>query len=157
MLLPAITGKVEMVYEGEQQGAEVVARKLIGDAVKKAFDRRFPEVGKEVGSGGEDDAGPYAGIVRWFAAGNQVHLSDEQTFAQYEAELARVPGLMDVARAHAEGRHERALAAETILEGLHQHLKLAREDLDSMVSYREMIKFQLVKRRRDAGRGEGVN
>ena len=50
-----------------------------------------------------------------------------------------------------------ALAAETILEGLHQHLKLAREDLDSMVSYREMIKFQLVKRRRDAGRGEGVN
>ena len=157
MLLPAITGKVEMVYEGEQQGAEVVARKLIGDAVKKAFDRRFPEVGKEVGSGGEDDVGPYAGVVRWFAAGNQVHLSDEQTFEDYEAELARVPGLMDVARDHAEGRHGRALAAETVLEGLHQHLKLAREDLDSMVNYREMIKFQLLKRHRGAGRGEGVN
>src|ERR1700730_9076134 len=48
MLLPAITGKVEMVYEGEQQGAEVVARRLIGQAVKKAFDGRFPEVGKEL-------------------------------------------------------------------------------------------------------------
>src|SRR5262249_57616444 len=47
MLLPAITGKVEMVYEGEQQGAEVVARRLIGQAVKKIFDKRFPEVGKE--------------------------------------------------------------------------------------------------------------
>ena len=35
MILPAITGKVEMVYEGEQQGAEVVARKLIGEALAK--------------------------------------------------------------------------------------------------------------------------
>src|SRR5207302_1926793 len=42
MLLPAITGKVEMVYEGEQQGAEVVARKLIGDAVAKLFATKVP-------------------------------------------------------------------------------------------------------------------
>src|SRR5438045_704886 len=44
MLLPAITGKVEMVYEGEQQGAEVVARKLIGMAVAKLFESKFPPV-----------------------------------------------------------------------------------------------------------------
>jgi magnesium chelatase subunit I len=157
-LLPAITGKVEMVYEGEQQGAEVVARKLIGEAVKRAFDRRFPEIGRELGSGGEDDTGPYSEIVAWFAAGNQVHVSDEQTVPEYRAELARVPGLLDLAAEHAsDGEHERSFAAEMILEGLHQHLKLAREDLDSMISYREMIKVQLLKRRRGAGRGEGVN
>src|SRR5436309_2332698 len=44
MVLPAITGKVEMVYEGEQQGAEVVARKLIGTAVAKLFESKFPPV-----------------------------------------------------------------------------------------------------------------
>src|SRR5207253_7333849 len=44
MLLPAITGKVEMVYEGEQQGAEVVARKLIGEAVAKLFATKLPPV-----------------------------------------------------------------------------------------------------------------
>src|SRR5438105_1133500 len=44
MVLPAITGKVEMVYEGEQQGAEVVARKLIGTAVAKLFESKFPAV-----------------------------------------------------------------------------------------------------------------
>src|SRR4030095_16825368 len=44
MVLPAITGKVEMVYEGEQQGAEVVARKLIGVALAKLFESRFPPV-----------------------------------------------------------------------------------------------------------------
>ena len=98
MLLPAITGKVEMVYEGEQQGAEVVARRLIGQAVKKVFDARFPEVGKEAGSGGEDDKGPYARMIRWFADGNAVTVSDEQPFADYEAEIYKVPGLQGARR-----------------------------------------------------------
>src|SRR5687768_12962663 len=44
MVLPAITGKVEMVYEGEQQGAEVVARKLVGLALGKLFETKFPAV-----------------------------------------------------------------------------------------------------------------
>jgi len=147
MLLPAITGKVEMVYEGEQQGAEVVARRLIGEALKKVFDERFPEVGREVGSGGEDDTGPYSAIVTWFADGNQITLDDECPYAEHEAELRRVPGLWQLAGEHggaAEGP-ERAFQAELILEGLHQHLKLARQDLDSQVSYKEMVKFQLLR------------
>ncbi|MEJ2085488.1 MAG: sigma 54-interacting transcriptional regulator [Acidobacteriota bacterium] len=145
MLLPAITGKLEMVYEGEQQGVEVVARQIIGDAVKTMFDERFPEVPKALGSGGEEDCGPYAEIVRWFAKGNHIVLSDDQPFDRFEAELYRVPGLREMASRHADGEDDRALAAETILEGLHQHLKLAREDLDSGIGYREMVKFQLLK------------
>src|SRR6185369_471304 len=53
MILPAITGKVEMVYEGEQQGAEVVARKLIGMAVGKLFEQKFPPV-ERAGTRGND-------------------------------------------------------------------------------------------------------
>ncbi len=154
MLLPAITGKVEMVYEGEQKGVEVVARQIIGQALRKLFDERFPEVGREVGSGGEDDTGPYSAIVAWFAAGNEVLVSDELPRADYESELARVPGLFDLVDEHA-GEGDRGFAAELVLEGLHQHLKLAREDLDSGVTYKELVKFQLLKRRREArGRGE---
>jgi magnesium chelatase subunit I len=145
MLLPAITGKVEMVYEGEQQGAEVVARRLIGEAVKKVFDRDFQEVGKGVGSGGEDDVGPYAGIVEWFAEGGRVTVDDEQPFGDYEPELMQVPGLPELVEEHGETREERAFFAELVLDGLHQHLKLARQDLDSRVSYKEMVKFQLLK------------
>jgi magnesium chelatase subunit I len=151
MLLPAITGKVEMVYEGEQQGAEVVARRLIGQAIKKAFDARFPEVGKE--AGGEEDRGPYARIIRWFAESNAVTISDEQPFADYEAEIFRVPGLQELASRQGKSREERALAAEMVLEGLHQHLKLARQDLDSQISYKEMVKFQLLKPRKAPGGG----
>jgi len=146
MLLPAITGKVEMVYEGEQQGAEVVARKLVGEAVQRVFDRRFPEIGKGIGSGGEEDVGPYAEIVAWFADGNSVTLDDEQPVAEYLAELRRVPGLWELASEHGGTTTPlQALHAEMILEGLHQHLKLARQDLDSQVSYKEMVKFHLLR------------
>jgi magnesium chelatase subunit I len=157
MLLPAITGKVEMVYEGEQQGAEVVARKLIGEAIQKVFDRTFPEVGKELGSGGDDDTGPYAGIVRWFAGGNRLTVDDEQPHEEYEAALREVPGLWKLTAGHGETREERAFSAEMILEGLHQHLKLARQDLDSQVSYQEMVKFQLLKPHGGRGPVGGVN
>lgn len=158
MLLPAITGKVEMVYEGEQQGAEVVARRLLGQALKKVFDGRFPEIGKELGSGGADDTGPYASIVHWFAEGNAVTVSDEQPFSDYVGELYKVPGLKTLAGRYGQSREEKALAAEMVLEGLHQHLKLARADLDSQVSYKEMVKFQLLKPHRGpasrSGRGD---
>ncbi len=146
MLLPAITGKVEMVYEGEQQGAEVVARRLIGQACKKVFEAQFPAVGKEAGTGGEDDHGPYTAILQWFAAGNSVTVSDETPFAEHEKELGRVPGLLDLVRSRAASRQERALWAELVLEGLHQSLKLTRQDLDSQISFKEMVKFQLLKR-----------
>jgi magnesium chelatase subunit I len=148
MLLPALTGKLEMVYEGEQKGVEVVARQIIGQAARKLFEERFPAVGREVGSGGEDDTGPYAGIVRWFAAGGAVALSDEQTFADYEAGLTAVPGLMELAGESDGDGAARAFNAELILEGLHQSLKLAREDLDSQVTYKEMVKLQLLRPRR---------
>ena len=95
-----------------------------GTAVKKLFDARFPEVGKEAGSGGEDDKGPYARMIRWFADGNAVTVSDEQPFADYEAEICRVPGLKELVARDGTTREERALAAEMVLEGLHQHLKL---------------------------------
>lgn len=157
MLLPAITGKVEMVYEGEQQGPEVVARQIIGEAVKKVFERGFPPVGREVGSGGEDDVGPYSGIVAWFAEGNGVTLSDEIPFAEFRAELDRVPGLLELGATYGEGEAQACLGAEIVLEGLHQHLKLARQDLDSQISYKEMVKFQLLKPRRRGPRSEDIH
>jgi magnesium chelatase subunit I len=157
-LLPALTGKLEMVYEGEQQGPEVVARKLIGIAVRKVFESRFPRLERE-GIGGtapETEPGPYDAILAWFAGGNTVSVSDEMPFADYEAELRRVPGLLDLAQRQGGGREETAFWAELVLDGLHQSVKLARHDVDSTVSYKELLKFQLLKApRRGPRRGTG--
>jgi hypothetical protein len=92
-------------------------------------------------------------MIRWFAEGNAVTVSDDQPFADYETEILRVPGLKDLVAREGKTREERALAAEMVLEGLHQHLKLARQDMDSQISYKEMVKFQLLKPRRGGSGG----
>lgn len=144
-LAPAITGKLEMVYEGEQQGPEMVVRKLVGTACAKLAGRKLPEIGREAGSGGEDDTGPWAPILAWFAAGNEVSVSDETPFERHEQELARVPGLAGLVAELGATREERAFWAELALEALHQAVKVARQDLDSRVSYKELLRFQLLK------------
>jgi magnesium chelatase subunit I len=154
MVLPALTGKVEMVYEGEQEGPEVVARRLVGEAAKRLAAERLPAVEKAAGSGGEDDTGPYAEMLRWFADGNAVTLSDATSDGDHLGELRQVPGLLALAAEAAQEPAERALLAELALEALHQHLKLAREDLDSRITFREMVKFQLLKPHRARPRRE---
>jgi len=185
MILPAITGKVEMVYEGEQQGAEVVARKLIGQALGKLFESKFPPIERagvtqraERERRGYGDIDPddlddvfagrrvkkkeprqeepksnapsepaYDSILSWFASGNRVTLSDEQPFAEYFGELRRVPGLADLARKYAQAARDEELAfwMEMALEGLHQALRLAREDLDSTITFQELMKFNVLR------------
>jgi magnesium chelatase subunit I len=181
MLLPAITGKVEMVYEGEQQGAEVVARKLIGQALSKLYESKFPPVERAGGTGRNerrnidesdlDDvfsgrrskkAAPppreeqrtnakteanYDSILAWFVDGNKITLSDEQPFAAYYRELGRVPKLAETAKKYMSPRHdeEHAFWMEMILEGLHQALRLAREDLDSTITFAELMKFNVLR------------
>lgn len=185
MILPAITGKVEMVYEGEQQGAEVVARKLIGDAVSKLFESRFPKIERagvsqrnererrgygEIDPDDLDDAfagrrvkrkqqqreeekqpqssePAYDAILGWFASGNKITVSDEQPFAEYFAELNRVPALADLAKKYAKptSEHELAFWMEMVLEGLHQSLRLTREDLDSTITFQELMKFNVLR------------
>lgn len=185
MVLPAITGKVEMVYEGEQQGSEVVARKLVGDAVTKLFEQTFPpveragrgvaaerdrerrgygEIDPELRDDGEarrrrkqraeeheepraEGDPDYEAIVAWFMSGNRITLSDEQPYDEYFRELQRVPKLSDVARRHAKpsSEPELAFAMEMILEALHQALRLSREDLDSTITFTELMKFNILR------------
>jgi magnesium chelatase subunit I len=183
MILPAITGKVEMVYEGEQQGAEVVARKLIGDAVMRFFTKRFPPVERAGRSADRDRRGygelsfddddeptsrrrgakqqtapppaeppvkgeaAYDSIVEWFMQGNRITVSDEQPFQEYFAELNRVPALADTARRFMKPANdgELALAMELVLEALHQSLRLTREDLDSTITFAELMKFNILR------------
>jgi magnesium chelatase subunit I len=185
MLLPAITGKVEMVYEGEQQGTEVVARKLIGLAIQKLFETKFPAIERAGGGGREsrerrgygelesddlddafagrrvkkqprerEEAKPaaksepgYEAILAWFVDGNKITLSDEQPFAAYFRELQRVPKLAETARKYVQSSRDEELAfwMEMVLEGLHQALRLAREDLDSTITFSELMKFNVLR------------
>lgn len=130
-VLPSITGKIELVYEGEQEGSVAVARHITGRAVKAVFASRFPEAAKLEADQDRDDT-PFREILDWFAESKSVTLDDDQSNAEYLTELGRVPGLDDVVRAKldAEDDATRGAAMELVLEGLHQFSMIAREDLD---------------------------
>ncbi|MNC89338.1 hypothetical protein D3C83_52530 [compost metagenome] len=68
-----------------------------------------------------------------------------------------MPGLLDLAATRGESPEERAFWAELVLDGLHQSVKLTRADLDSRITYKEMLKFQLLKPQRRGPRSPEVH
>jgi magnesium chelatase subunit I len=97
-IIPAITGKVELVYEGEQEGAQVVAEKLIKNAIKTLFPTYFPEIKKLEKQNAET---PYDDIISWFFnADEDFELLDEHTEQQYKEEIDKIKPLDDFLEKH---------------------------------------------------------
>ena len=138
----AISGKVELVYEGEQEGPASVARHLIGKAVKALFARTFPDAYKTKGKDAAT-AQAYKPIVEWFAAGKTVEVSDESNAKEFHDALREVTGLETIAAKHLKAMDPAELgpAMEFVLEGLHQHSILSRERVDGGgYAYKDMLK-----------------
>ncbi|RMF35194.1 MAG: magnesium chelatase, partial [Chlorobiota bacterium] len=118
--LPAMTGKLELVFEGEQEGVVKVAKALIGKATRELFLRYAPDPLAKLRSG-ENDL--YAPIVAHFEKGNTLELDDELPLDEYYARLAAVPELEAIARTYiapdTDDRAVCAVAMEFVLEALH--------------------------------------
>ncbi len=89
-IIPAITGKVELVYEGEQEGADFVANTLIENAIKTLFPKYFPKIEKLEKQGEET---PYDTLISWFFNGDGFELLDDFNDATYKAKLDEVTPL----------------------------------------------------------------
>ena len=93
-IIPSITGKVELVYEGEQEGAAVVAYNLIGEAVKSLFVEFFPKVEKLKKQ--EEDS-PYDDIISWFFnQKEEFELLDDLRDKEYKSILSAISPLDDL-------------------------------------------------------------
>ena len=93
-IIPAITGKVELVYEGEQEGAAKVAYNLIGEAVKSLFVEFFPKVEKLQK---QDEESPYDDIISWFFNQKEgFELLDEFRDKEYKNMLDAISPLDDL-------------------------------------------------------------
>jgi magnesium chelatase subunit I len=148
-----VSGKVELVLEGEQEGAMNVARALLGRGVKALFAQRFPDAYKprknRRTAEGESEplaASEYRPILEWFSSGNHVEISDDMPHAEFLKRLSAVKGLPQLAEKHLEptDAEEAAVAMELVLEGLHQNSILSRERTDGAItSYKDMLKSML--------------
>ncbi len=126
--LPAITGKIELVFEGEREGQVAVARKLIGAAVKEVFSRYFPPIYRSRQQK-EQGLSPYKQITDWFAGSGKIEISDVMPSKEYFKDLNKVEGLQKTVAEHLETKDKQVLAAgmEWVLEGLHQNAMLTKE------------------------------
>ncbi|OGF14556.1 MAG: hypothetical protein A2W00_06175, partial [Candidatus Eisenbacteria bacterium RBG_16_71_46] len=138
----AVSGKVELVLEGEQEGALNVARALLGRGIKSLFSQRFPDAYKPkrtraaaaaAAAEGETLAtSEYRPVLEWFASGSHIEISDDIPQAEYVRRLSAVKGLGTLAAKYLKPAdpEEAAVAMELVLEGLHQHSMLSRERTD---------------------------
>lgn len=155
--LSAVSGKVELVYEGEQEGPANVARHLIGRAVKSLFSRVMPDAyrtSRKAHATQEGATSPeYREIVEWFARGGNVEISDDMPEPEFRLRLDAVHGLERLARKHLKpaGPDEETFAMEFILEGLHQFSILSKERVDGgAITYGDMLKSMF------SGLGQGA-
>ena len=117
--LPAITGKLELEYEGEMKGADFVSRELIRGAIAKAFDGYFKNSEMQQ-------------IVQWFDLGGEVQLADSAGAGEALTLLRGIQGLMDkivkVNVGPKDTAEKQVSAAEFILEGLYAHKRIGRNE-----------------------------
>src|SRR5262245_77803 len=145
--IASITGKVELVYEGEQEGAVAVAKHLVGKAVKEVFTKYFPDAYKAKEKN-EGAASEYDPIFRWFAQGKKVEISDELPAREFHQRLAQVTGLEELPKRYLPVRDpaEVPTAMEFVLEALHQNSILAKERTDTAaLAYTDMFSTMLGK------------
>jgi len=149
-VLPGLTGKIELVFEGEQEGSVKVSKALVGKAVRETFKRYFPDPLRKrsrpaaEGQGGKQtgEDPEYGKIIQYFETGNAIEIADDMTIAAYTKELDKVRGLRDLTKKYmksADEQHELPSVMEFVLDGLHQNSKIAKDEVDHRTTYKDLV------------------
>jgi len=137
-VIPAITGKIELVYEGEQEGPAKVANILVGKAVKTLFIKYFPDPEKIKRAKTEN---PYMPITNWFSSGNSVNILDDLSEKEYKEVLNSIPGLKAITKQfHPRiSENQQLLLMEFLLHGLSEFSQLSKSFLDNGYGFKDML------------------
>jgi magnesium chelatase subunit I len=134
-IVPAITGKVELVYEGEQEGAEFVANKLIESSIKTLFEKLFPKIEKLEK---QDGNSPYDDLVSWFFNESKFEILNGISEKKYSQKLLSIEPLNKLIQKYQPNtsKDDLCFLSEFVLWGLVQFKKLSK------VEYSEGVEIQ---------------
>ena len=141
-VIPSITGKIELVYEGEQEGPYQVAFHLLDKAIRTQFLQYFPnpeQIKKRRGEAATDN--PYKSISNWFDKGNQLSLlmntKDEAKIQQ----LYSVDGLYPLVKKYFKGANEKqsALLMEFVLHGLAAYSIISKKVVEGRIEFNDLM------------------
>ncbi len=137
-VVPAITGKVELVYEGEQEGPMIVAQNLIGKAIRSQFLNYFPDPDK---FRKQKEKSPYKPIADWFGDGNTVDLLHDMKQVEFEQVLQAVPGLKELVNEFRKGQDAatRLFFMEFALHGMAEFSLLSKGFLTKGHQFKDIL------------------
>jgi magnesium chelatase subunit I len=146
-IIPSITGKIELVYEGEQEGPYQVAMNLLDKAIRSQFVQYFPnpdQIKKRAPRKGEAPQpvdNPYRAIISWFDKGNHVNVFFGTKDREKINQLYSVDGLHALVKksyAHANEK-EAALLMEFVLHGLASYSLISKKILETSVEFKDLM------------------
>jgi len=136
-IIPAITGKVELVYEGEQEGAAAVAQNLLGDAIHTFFPAYFPKIEKLEKP---DEKTPYTDIIEWFFAESGFELLDDCSDEEYQRILGSIVPLEILIKKYQPQleKEDKFFMKEFILWGLVEYKKLSKDRFSEGYQFKDI-------------------
>lgn len=151
-IIPAITGKIELVYEGEQEGPYEVALNLLNKSIRTVFATYFPnpddakkrKAPKKSAANApvqKQPENPYAAIAKWFDAGNHLDLFLDMKDEDKIVELYKVEGLFGLVKKHfpQAGENQSALLMEFVLHGLSSYSIISKKMIDGKIEFNDMM------------------
>jgi len=149
-IIPAITGKIELVYEGEQEGPYQVAVNLLDKAIRTQFIAYFPNpdalkkkrnTGKASQQTRAEEENPYKNITRWFDAGNHLDLFVDMKDADKINALYKVDGLYGFVKKYFPNSNEKenALLMEFVLHGLSAYSLISKKTIEGKIQFKDLI------------------
>jgi magnesium chelatase subunit I len=149
-IIPAITGKIELVYEGEQEGPYQVALNLLEKAIRTQFINYFPNpeaskrkrtTGKPTQQNKAEEENPYKAITRWFDGGNHLDLLLDVTDEAKLTALYKVDGLHAFVKRYFPNVNEKqnALLMEFVLHGLASYSLISKKTLEGRIEFKDLM------------------
>ncbi len=151
-ILPAITGKIELVYEGEQEGSTLVARSLFKKAIKTLFGVYFPnpeKIKKQSKTKSKTETAPaaqvpnpYQLVLDWFADNNQIDLMNDASQGEFNSELQMVTGLEEIVTRYQPKMmkpNERIFLMEFVLNGLAEHSLISKNQVETQTVFKDLM------------------
>lgn len=143
-IIPSITGKIELVYEGEQEGPYQVAVNLVEKAIRSLFSQYFPNpdsMKKKRGGKETGEENPYKSITRWFDNGNHLDLFLETKDEAKVQQLYKVDGLHALVKKYYKSGTEKetALLMEFVLHGLAAYSLISKKVLDGKIEFKDLM------------------
>ena len=142
-IIPSITGKIELVYEGEQEGPFQVSFNLLEKSIRTQFKQYFPDPDTLKKKKGKEAAteNPYKPILAWFDNGNALDLFLETKDEDKIQKLYKVSGLHALVKKHYSNNNEKetALLMELVLHGLAAHSLISKKIIDGKIEFKDLM------------------